>query len=144
MTQSFSCKSQLHNPYNPPTKPYLFSGSDSAPHPIIAKRGGVDGKSKTAAGVFTQPFGTQYVILALEEAIERGVVKEEEVTQERLEQFLGGFGRRFYKLNDGATGRIVLERRGERIPDSIRSEDGSIEVALSRGGDRVFSLRWKS
>jgi dihydroorotase len=121
-----------------------FSGSDSAPHPIIAKRGGVEGKNKTPAGVFTQPVATQYVILAIEEAIERGVVKEEDVTQERLEQFLGSFGRQFYKLPNTAKGkRIVLERRGARIPESIKSRDGSIEVALSRGGDNIFSLSWE-
>jgi dihydroorotase len=122
---------------------FIFSGSDSAPHPIIAKRGGIDGKSKAPAGVFTQPFVSQIVILALEEAIERGVINEEDITQERLEKFLGGFGRQFYKLPDAAKGtRIVLERKGEKIPESIKSEDGSMEVALSRGGDNVFSLRW--
>lgn len=115
----------------------------SAPHPIIAKRGGVDGKNKPPPGVFTGPFATQYVILALEEAIEKGVIKEEDVTQERLEQFLGGFGRQFYRLPDTAKGnRIVLERKCEKIPESIKSEDGSIEVALSRGGDNIFSLSW--
>ena len=124
---------------------FLFSGNDSAPHLIIAKQGGVDGRSKPPAGVFTQPFWTQYVLLALEEAIERGVIKEEDVTQtqERLEQFLGRFGRQFYKLPDTTEGnKIVLTRKGETIPKSIRSEDGSIEVALSRGGDSIFSLSW--
>jgi dihydroorotase len=121
----------------------LCSGSDSAPHPIIAKRGGVEGKSTLPAGVFTQPFATQYVILALEEAMERGVIKEADVTQERLEQFLGGFGRQFYKLPDPAPGhRIVLERKGARIPESIKSEDNSVEVALSRSGANVLSLSW--
>src|SRR5271154_7390233 len=89
------------------TNGFLFSGSDSAPHPIIANRGGVEGKSRPLAGVFTQPFATQYVILALEEAVERGVIKEEDVTQERLEQFLGGFGRQFYKLPDAAKGNRI-------------------------------------
>ena len=125
--------------------PKFFFGSDSAPHPVISKRGGVDGKNMTAAGVFTQPYSTQYIILALEGAIERGIVAEEDVTQERLEQFLGGFGRRFYKIADAAkANRIVLERKGERIPQSIKNEDGSIEVALFRGGDEIFSLRWAS
>ncbi|MCJ1478390.1 hypothetical protein MMC13_007070 [Lambiella insularis] len=124
--------------------PKFFFGSDSAPHPMVAKRGGVKGRSKTAAGVFTQPFASQYVILALEEAIKRGTINEEDVTQERLEQFLGGFGRQFYKLPAATNGeRIVLERKGAVIPESIQSRDGSIEVALSRGGDNVLSLRWK-
>jgi dihydroorotase len=129
--------------YSSRTDAFFLSGSDSAPHTITAKRGGVEGKSKTPPGVFTQSFATQYVILALEEAIERGVIKEEDVTQERLEQFLGGFGRQFYKLPDAAKGnRIVLKRKGARIPESIKSEDGSIEVALFRGGDSVLSLSW--
>jgi dihydroorotase len=53
------------------------------------------------------------------------------------------YGRRFYKLPE-AKERIVLERKGEVIPESVKSEDGSVEVALSRGGDEVFSLTWKS
>jgi len=95
------------------------------------------------AGVFTQAFATQLVIVALEEAIERGVIEEHEVTQERLEQFLSRSGRRFYKLPDPAEGkRIVLERKGEKIPKSIRSADETLEVGLSRATTPVFSLRW--
>lgn len=97
------------------------------------------------AGVFTQPFASQLVILALEEAIGRGVLEEDQVTQDRLEQFLGRSGRRFYKLPDPATEgrpRIVLERKGETIPTSIKSVDGTLEVALSRSMAPVFSLSW--
>lgn len=131
----------------------LLSGSDSAPHPTISKRGGVDGAGKPAAGVFTQPFATQYVLLALEQAIERGIIAEDDLTQELLERFLGGFGRRFYKIsahssanadNNSSRSRIVLERKGARIPEMVRSDDGSIEVGLIRGGDEIFSLRWES
>jgi dihydroorotase len=93
------------------------------------------------AGVFTQPCATQLVLLALEEAIDRGVVVEDDVTQEGLEQFLSSAGRQFYKV-PAATSRIVLERKGEEIPVSIKSEDGSVEVGVSRGGDKVLSLRW--
>lgn len=115
------------------------SGSDSAPHLLSAKRG-----EKVPAGVFTQPCVTQYVLLALEEAIERGLVSPDDITQEKLENFLSRFGRRFYKLPETGN-RIVLERLGEKIPVSIKSQDGITEVALSRGGDGdVFSLSWKS
>ena len=99
------------------------------------------------AGVFTQPFTTQLVILALQEAVEKGVIEEHEVTQERLEQFLSRSGRRFYKLPDPtAEGRpkIVLERKGESIPTSIKSADGTLEVGLSRPTAPVFSLSWRS
>lgn len=99
------------------------------------------------AGVFTQPFATQLVILALQEAIERGVIEEHEVTQERLEQFLSRSGRRFYKLPDPAAEgppKIVLERKGETIPTSIKSADGTLEIGLSRPTAPIFSLRWLS
>lgn len=97
------------------------------------------------AGVYTQPFATQLVLLALEEAIERGVITETDVTQEKLEGFLSRFGRRFYKLPEPeASGKkIVLERKGEKIPASVLSEDGGIEVGVSRAGAKVFSLRWE-
>lgn len=140
-TPSSSCEFQ--RPNSPAfAYPIPFSGSDSAPHLTMAKLGGEGEVKKPAAGVFTQSFATQYVLLALEEAIERGTIKEEDVTQEQLENFLGRFGRQFYKLPETAN-RIVLERKGERVPESIKNEDGSVEVTLSRGGADVFSLRWK-
>ncbi|KAF7128574.1 hypothetical protein CNMCM5793_003362 [Aspergillus hiratsukae] len=123
--------------------PKFFFGSDSAPHPRLAKQGGEQGTAKPPAGVFTQPCVVQYVLLALEEGVERGVIANEDITQEKLENFLSVYGRRFYKLPE-AKERIVLERKGEVIPESVKSEDGSVEVALSRGGDVVFSLMWKS
>lgn len=120
------------------------SGSDSAPHSLESKMGGLP---TIPAGVFTQPFATQLVLLAIEEATERGLVEEHEVTQERLELFLSRSGRRFYKLPDPASegqSGIVLERKGEKIPSSIRSADGTLEVGLSRSAAPVFSLRWLS
>ena len=85
------------------------------------------------------------MILALEEAIGRGVLEVDEVTQDQLEQFLGRSGRRFYKLPDPATEgkpKIVLERKGETIPTSIKSADGTLEVGLSKSMAPVFSLSW--
>ncbi|OTA55456.1 amidohydrolase 2 [Hypoxylon sp. EC38] len=120
--------------------PKFFFGSDSAPHPIQSKTSAAQGKAP--AGVFTQPFVTQLVLLALEEAIERGVITEAEVTQEKLEGFLSRFGRRFYKLPE-VSQKIVLERKGEKIPTSISTKDGALEVGISRGGTEVFSLRWE-
>jgi dihydroorotase len=99
---------------------------------------------KVAAGVFTQPFATQLVLLALEDATERGVISESDVTQEKLEGFLSKFGRQFYKLPEAGKGeKIVLERKGEKISESIKSETGEIEVGISRKGTEVFSLRWE-
>jgi dihydroorotase len=113
-----------------------FSGSDSAPHSLASKT-----NVQTPAGVFTQPFATQLVILALEEAMERGVIEEHDVTQERLELFLSRAGRRFYKLPEQAP-KIVLERKGETIPISVKDANGGLEVGLSKAGSPVFSLHW--
>ncbi|KAL1957286.1 hypothetical protein VTO42DRAFT_6192 [Malbranchea cinnamomea] len=122
--------------------PKFFFGSDSAPHPVTAKVTGPDSKTGPAAGVYTQSYVTQYVLLALEDAVRRGIIRDEDVAQDKLEGFLSKFGRQFYKLPETQQ-RIVLERKGEKIPRSITSADGSLEVVLSRAGDEVFSLRWK-
>jgi dihydroorotase len=95
--------------------------------------------------VFTQPYATQLVILAIEEATGRGLIAEDEVTQERLENFLSRSGRRFYQLPDidkRASPKIVLERKGETIPKSVSSADGTLEVGLSRASAPIFSLSW--
>jgi dihydroorotase len=118
----------------------FFFGSDSAPHPIQSKTFAEQGKAP--AGVFTQPYTTQLVLLALQEAIERGTISEADVNQEKLEGFLSRFGRRFYRLPEVPVKKIVLERKGETIAKSVRSEDGTIEVGISRGDAEVFSLSW--
>ncbi|KAI1101480.1 amidohydrolase 2 [Jackrogersella minutella] len=120
--------------------PKFFFGSDSAPHPLQSKTSAAQGKAP--AGVYTQPFVTQLVLLALEEAIERGVITDADVTQEKLEGFLSRYGRRFYKLPEHSASEIVLERKGEKIPASISSKNGSIEVGISKAGTDVFSLTW--
>ena len=127
------------------SKSYIYSsGSDSAPHPLRSKLK-TQSDQVVPAGVFTQPFATQLVILALEEAIERGVLSEEEVTQDRLEQFLSRSGRGFYKLPDPASmghTRIMLERKRGTIPANIKSADGALEIGLSRSMAPVFNLSW--
>ncbi|KAI6601115.1 hypothetical protein MCOR12_004423 [Pyricularia oryzae] len=117
--------------------PKFFFGSDSAPHLLPTKS-----NKPAPAGVFTQPFATQLVLLALEAAVERGAIDEADVTQEHLEQFLSRAGRRFYKLPEPAAGRIVLERKGDKIPASIKSDDGAVEVGISKAGADVFTLQW--
>lgn len=66
-----------------------------------------------------------------------------------LDEFLSGRGRRFYKLKDAAsTGgkgqKILLEKKGEKIPEILRNQDGSVEVAPFRRGEETWSLTWKS
>jgi dihydroorotase len=116
------------------------SGTDSAPHPIQSKTSAEAGKAP--AGVFTQPYAVQLALLGIEEAIERGVIAEADVTQEKLGDFFSRFGRRFYQLPEEATRKIILERKGEKIPTSVKSEDGKTEVGISRHGSEVFSLTW--
>ncbi|KAI6780244.1 dihydroorotase-like protein [Emericellopsis cladophorae] len=119
----------------------FFFGTDSAPHPLASKS--AQGMAPPA-GVFTQPYATQLVLRAFEEATERGIVAESDVTREKLEGFFNKFGRAFYKLDDNSVNgpKIVLERKGEKIPTSIQGEEG-LEVGISRSGDEVFSLRWE-
>jgi len=120
-----------------------LEGSDSAPHPIEAKRGA----KKAAAGCFTQGWATQLVVGAVEEAIENGWLPDD-ISAETLDEFLSGRGRRFYKIPETAKAgkgqKIVLEKKGEKIPEVLRSKDGSIEVVPFRRGEEILSLSWKS
>jgi dihydroorotase len=96
--------------------------------------------------VFTQPYATQLVLLALEEATEKGIIDEKDVSQENIEGFLSLFGRRFYKLPEPspAGARIVVKRAGEMIPASIKSADGTLAVGISRSDATVFSVHYIS
>lgn len=117
------------------SKGKFFLGTDSAPHDISAKKG----KGNTAAGVFTQPYAVAYVLTALEEAVARGDIEEAQVTQELLEGFLGGFGRRFYGVEEPKE-RIVVEKKDEVVVESIKGE--GIEVVPFRKGKPTWSVRW--
>ena len=120
----------------------FFFGSDSAPHPIQAKKGA----GNTAAGCFTQGWTTSLVIGALEEGIAQGWIKEDQVTLGAIEGFLSGFGRAFYKIprtSELEQSRIMLEKTGESIPEVVRSEDGGIEVVPFRRGSDILSVSWK-
>ncbi|KAJ8604276.1 hypothetical protein MRB53_041874 [Persea americana] len=117
----------------------FFFGSDSAPHDVKAKQGG----KKAAAGCFTQGWATQLVLEALEEAIAKKMLDEEDIRQPALEGFLSGFGRKFYKLKANENARILLSRSGEKIPDIIKSKDGEVSVVPFASGKEVWSLKWK-
>ncbi|KPM36438.1 putative dihydroorotase [Neonectria ditissima] len=117
------------------SKGKFFLGTDSAPHDISAKKQG-----KTAAGVFTQPYATQIVLSALEEAIKRGEIKEEDVTQELLEGFFSAFGRKFYGVEDKSGERIRLAKGSEVICSNIIGE--GVEVQPFRTGQPTWTLEW--
>jgi dihydroorotase len=88
------------------------------------------------------------VLSALDEAIEKGWIRDEEVTIEALANFLGVRGRKFYQIPD-STGEekrqtILLEKKRESIPESIVSADGKIEIVPFRAGNGIWSLTWKN
>ena len=118
------------------SKGKFFLGTDSAPHDIGAKKGA----GKTAAGVFTQPYACQLVMTALEEAMARGEVREADVTQELLEGFLGGFGRRFYGVEDASGQRVRLSKGEERVCGNIVGE--GVEVVPFRSGQQTWTVDW--
>lgn len=118
--------------------PKFFFGTDSAPHPAISKRA-----DKVAAGVFTQPHAVGLVINALEQGVELGVLKEDDVTKEKLENFLSKFGRDFYKVSDDKNETITLEQGAATISESLQNDDGSIEVVPFRRGKVTWQTRWK-
>ncbi|GME36630.1 Homodimeric type [Neofusicoccum parvum] len=118
--------------------PKFFFGTDSAPHPRSAKTG-----PGAAAGVFTQPYAVQLVVEALEKAVEKGWVAEEEVTAEALEGFLSGYGRKFYKVGDERGERVVVRRKGEKVVESVTHKEGEVEVVPFRKGEETWSVEWK-
>ncbi|CAG8983226.1 hypothetical protein HYALB_00004054 [Hymenoscyphus albidus] len=117
----------------------FFLGSDSAPHPISSKKGGT---GKTAAGVFTQANVTSLILDAFELAIERKLIKEEDVTKEILEGLLSGYGREFYGVKDLSGEKIVLRKGEEKIQELITGKEG-VEVVPFRRGMGTWSVEWK-
>ena len=120
----------------------MIKGSDSAPHPIQSKT-----QNGPAAGCFTQGWTVSLVLSALEEGVRQGWIGKEDIKREALEGFLSNYGRDFYKISNvkgAANGkrRIRLERRGERVPESIKSADGQLEVVPFRRGQEIMSLSW--
>ena len=121
--------------------PKFFLGTDSAPHPAIAKRGGITGNEKHAAGVFTQPYATQLVLEAFEQGIDNGTLRSEEVTYTILEGFLGKFGRDFYK-EPRSNERISCSRnKTQMIPEAIIGSQG-LEIVPFRRGKAIREIRW--
>lgn len=117
--------------------PKFFFGSDSAPHPVTSKRG----NDKAAAGIFN-PYATQSVMEALEVAIENGILEEDDVTLEKFQGFMSGYGRAFYGLEPSSNARIELSEGTERIMDILQTEDASLQVVPFRRGERIRTLTW--
>lgn len=118
--------------------PKFFLGTDSAPHPAISKRG-----DKVAAGVFTQPHAVGFVLDALQMGVEKGVLTEDDVTQEKLQNFFSEFGRSFYQLSDTRNEQIVIRKPAQSVQDILRSPDSAIEVVPFRRGKLTWGVQWK-
>ncbi|OJJ45754.1 hypothetical protein ASPZODRAFT_133625 [Penicilliopsis zonata CBS 506.65] len=116
--------------------PKFFFGSDSAPHPAVSKRGG----DKIAAGVFTQPYTTQYVLDAFEQACENGILKEEDITPEIVEGFLSKHGRAFYGLEQEQRQFITIEKKGEKVINILQSD--KVDVVPFRRDQETWSVSW--
>ena len=70
-----------------------------------------------------------------------------DISREVIEGFLSHYGRTFYKIaqpkqEPTSKHSIRLERKGERIPKSIKSLDGTIEVVPFRRDEEVMTLTW--
>lgn len=113
--------------------PKFFLGSDSAPHRVEAKRGG----DKAVAGVFTQPYATQHVLDALEQACATGLLNYKDVTPEVFEGFMSKFGRVFYGVEDTeeeGNESIMLGKKGDDSIVYVRDLHDAGSVGNSTAG----------
>jgi dihydroorotase len=133
----------------------FFFGSDSAPHGLKKKYGGMGGGNnnavvvpgKCAAGVFAQPYVTQLVLEGLERAVEMGVVKKEQCTKEVVEGFLGGYGRKFYGVEKSKRRmRVVSGEETAMEMYEVKIRGGEVEdvVVPFRRKEPVYSLEMLS
>lgn len=129
--------------------PKFFFGTDSAPHPLRAKKGGLDvhEAGKCAAGVFTQPYATQLVLEAFEQALANGVVEKSDLSPFVLEGFLGEFGRKFYRV-EASGAKIKIEAKGDKVIEKLavrgttNSDAGDVVVPFRRKTP-IYSLEWQ-
>jgi len=77
---------------------------------------------------------------AFEQAIERKVITEEEVTKDLLVGFLGGFGRKFYGIAESKE-TIILSKGSEVVQESFLGN--GIEVIPFRKSQSTWSVQWK-
>jgi dihydroorotase len=111
--------------------PRFFLGTDSAPHPRVAKETAV-----AAAGVYVTPYVAPYLAHILESF---GAL-------DRLENFACRYGRRFYGLQEPQSNEVLtFERKIMTVPKSIKyiDDDGkeSEVVPFMAGQALNFSLK---
>jgi len=78
---------------------------------------------------------------ALEAGVQSGVIQDEDVTLAKLEGFLSGYGRAFYRVPDKTGERIVLTKGGADVIDVLRNRE--VEVVPFRSNEKTWSLAWK-
>jgi dihydroorotase len=122
--------------------PKFFLGTDSAPHPLHAKRGGMgNAPGKCAAGIFTQPYATQLVLGALEQSIEKNELDRNSVTDDVLLNFLSEHGRAFYRQE---TSKDKFRVGGGKEPILERvafGRQGKLIVPF-RPGQQIHRIQW--
>jgi dihydroorotase len=122
--------------------PRFFLGTDSAPHPLHAKKGGAgDVLEKCAAGIFTQPYATQFVLEALEMAVGKRYVDRSDVNEDVLRKFLTENGRAFYK-QPVSQERIRIVTGEERVVNQLKFGSEQDAVVPFRRGEPVYSIQW--
>jgi len=130
--------------------PKFFFGSDSAPHPLSAKKGLIDGglgAGKCAAGVFTQPNVVGFVLEAFENPILAGIIGKDEVSRSCVEGFLGGYGRKFYGVAQ-AKEKIRVKAGAVNVQNVTMAGKGSDEANMSetvvtfRSGKPTYAVEW--
>jgi dihydroorotase len=131
--------------------PKFFLGTDSAPHLLGAKKGGLGAHDagKCAAGVFTQPYATQLVLEAFEDAVTKGVLEKSRLSQSVLEGFLGIFGRGFYHVQASGQ-KIRIRFKEEKVISKLMVGDAGADsitgdvVIPFRRNSPIYSLEWLS
>lgn len=81
------------------------------------------------------------MLSAFELACEPGVLSESEVSREKLEGFLGRFGRRFYGIGDEKGEKIEVWKGAEVVREEVVGEGGVRIVPFWRGRG-CWSLKW--
>jgi dihydroorotase len=79
----------------------------------------------------------------LQMGVEKEVLTEDDVTQEKLQNFLSEFGRTFYQLSDSKKETIILRKPTESVQDILRNSDSSVEVVPFRRGKLTWGVEWK-
>ena len=119
----------------------FFLGTDSAPHPLHAKKGGLgESTGKCSAGVFTQPYATQTFLGAIALAVEKGYVTWVDINEEVVRGFLSEYGRAFYKQAPSKE-RIRVSVGGDRIVEPLRFGGEDVIVPFRRG-ESVYTITW--